>query len=177
MSMGDMIDSRWRDTCLCVAWWAWLMRLSDRTDDSCGCGCGCVCEWERERRCEWHDSYLWGTWLINSQTWLTWLIRHVAYVYTNGHNSFIWVMRLMSTTAVGWLWLVGSIKLQVSFAKEPYKRDDILQKRPIILSILLTVATPYKGHDWFIHGHDWHDSYVVLRTYTHTEMTLSHEWL
>ena len=33
-------------------------------------------------------------------------------------------------------------KLQVSFAKEPYKRDNILQKRPIILSILLTVATP-----------------------------------
>ena len=44
---------------------------------------------------------------------------------------------------MGWLWLVGSIKLQVSFAKEPYKRDIILQKRPILLSILLTVATPY----------------------------------
>jgi len=29
--------------------------------------------------------------------------------------------------------LVGSLKLQVSFAKEPYKRDNILQKRPIIL--------------------------------------------
>ena len=34
---------------------------------------------------------------------------------------------------MGWLWLVGSIKLQVSFEKEPYKKDDILQKRPIIL--------------------------------------------
>jgi len=44
---------------------------------------------------------------------------------------------------MGWLRLVGSIKLYVSFAKEPYKRDDILQKRPIILLILLTVATPY----------------------------------
>jgi len=44
---------------------------------------------------------------------------------------------------MGWLWLVGSIKLLVSFAKEPYKRDNILRKRPIILSILLTVATPY----------------------------------
>ena len=31
---------------------------------------------------------------------------------------------------MGWLRLVGSIKVQVSFAKEPYKRDD------------LTVATP-----------------------------------
>ena len=45
--------------------------------------------------------------------------------------------------AMGWLRLVGSIKLYISFAKEPYKRDDILQKRPVILSILLTVATPY----------------------------------
>ena len=34
-----------------------------------------------------------------------------------------------------------SIKLKVSFAKEPYKTDDILQKRPVILSILQTVAT------------------------------------
>ena len=28
---------------------------------------------------------------------------------------------------------VGSLKLQVSFAKEPYERDNILQKRPIIV--------------------------------------------
>jgi len=35
---------------------------------------------------------------------------------------------------MGWLWLAGSIKLWVSFAKEPYKRDNILQKRPIILA-------------------------------------------
>jgi len=44
---------------------------------------------------------------------------------------------------MGWLWLLGWIKLQVSCAKETYKRDAILQKRPTILSILLTVATPY----------------------------------
>jgi len=42
-----------------------------------------------------------------------------------------------------WLRLVGSSKLQVSFAKEPYKRDHILQKRPMILRSLLSVATPY----------------------------------
>jgi len=39
--------------------------------------------------------------------------------------------------------LVGLMNLQVSFAKEPYKRDNTLETRPIILSILLTVATPY----------------------------------
>jgi len=31
----------------------------------------------------------------------------------------------------------------VSFAKEPYKRDDILQRRPMISRSLLIVATPY----------------------------------
>ena len=30
---------------------------------------------------------------------------------------------------MGWLRIVGSLKLQVFFAKEPYKRDDILQER------------------------------------------------
>jgi len=36
--------------------------------------------------------------------------------------------------AMGWLRLVGSLKVKVSTAKEPYKRDDILQKRPMIIS-------------------------------------------
>jgi hypothetical protein len=49
---------------------------------------------------------------------------------------------------MGWRRLVGSLKLLVSFAKEPYKRDNILQNRPMILSILLTVATPYHWHTY-----------------------------
>jgi len=48
---------------------------------------------------------------------------------------------------MGWLRLVGSLKSQVSFAKEPYKRDDILQKRRIILRSLRIVATPYQSGD------------------------------
>jgi len=60
------------------------------------------------------------------------------------NDSFVCDMsNSCSACHMGWLWLVGSIKLQLSFAKEPYKRDDILQKRPVIKSILLTVATPY----------------------------------
>ena len=43
---------------------------------------------------------------------------------------------------MGWLRLLVSLKLQVSFAKESHKRDDILQKRLIILRSLLIVATP-----------------------------------
>ena len=44
---------------------------------------------------------------------------------------------------MGWLRLVGSLKLYVFFAKEPYKRDNILQKRRVILRSLPIVATPY----------------------------------
>ena len=42
-----------------------------------------------------------------------------------------------------WLRLAGSLKLQVSFAKEPYHRDDIQQKRPTIFRSLLFIATLY----------------------------------
>ena len=36
------------------------------------------------------------------------------------------------------------LKIKVFFAKEPYKRDYILQKRPIILRSLIIVTTPYQ---------------------------------
>jgi len=44
---------------------------------------------------------------------------------------------------MGWLRLVGSIKLQVSFAEYSLFYRVLSQKRPIISSILLTEATPY----------------------------------
>jgi len=60
------------------------------------------------------------------------------------HNATHWVcIRLIHTIPImGWLWWVGSFKLQVSFAKEPYNRDYILQKRPVIWRSLLIVANP-----------------------------------
>ena len=66
--------------------------------------------------------------------------------YTSAHT--VYSRCTHSVMPVGWLWLVGTIKLQVSFAKEPYKRDDILQKSPKIWSILLIVATPYICVSW-----------------------------
>jgi len=48
-----------------------------------------------------------------------------------------------SSSYMRWLRLVGSFKLKVFFAKEPYNRDYILQKRLIILRSLRIVATPY----------------------------------
>jgi len=48
----------------------------------------------------------------------------------------------------------------VYFAKEPYKRDYILQKRPIILRRLLIVATPYDAY--------WHTKLLFgAHMYTH----------
>jgi len=45
---------------------------------------------------------------------------------------------------MGWLRLVGSLKLQVSFAEYSLFYRALLQKRPIILRSLLMVATPYR---------------------------------
>ena len=44
---------------------------------------------------------------------------------------------------MGWLRAVGSMKLQVSFAEYRLLYRALLQKRPIIQSILLTKATPF----------------------------------
>ena len=44
-----------------------------------------------------------------------------THVYLNTHSA------TNCLCPMGWLWSVGSIKLQVSFAKEPYTRDDILK--------------------------------------------------
>ena len=62
-------------------------------------------------------------------------------------NKYIWGI---SHIDMGWLRLVGSLISYVSFAKEPYERDDILQKRPIILRSLLIVATPRYVRYWYI---------------------------
>ena len=47
-----------------------------------------------------------------------------------------------SVFGMGWLQSVGSIKLKVSFAEYRLFYRALLQKRPVILSILLTKATP-----------------------------------
>ena len=79
------------------------------------------------RCCVWHDLLICVTWLI-----------HVC----DMTRPYVWHVSFICVT-MGWLPLVGSLKLKVSFAKETYTTDDILQKRPIILRSLLIVATPY----------------------------------
>jgi len=65
-----------------------------------------------------------------------------AYIYKYRVYEHIY-FHIRIYTCMGWLQLVGSSKIQVSFAKKPCKRDYILQKRPIFLRSLLIVATPY----------------------------------
>jgi len=47
---------------------------------------------------------------------------------------------------MGWLRLVGCLKMQVSLQNKGLFCRALLQKRPIFLSILLIVATPYQTH-------------------------------
>ena len=64
-------------------------------------------------------------------------------------------------TCMGWLRLVGSFKLQVSFAEYSLFYRDLLQKRPIILRNLLVEATPYED------SHSENDAYTLTHTHPH----------
>jgi len=95
---------------------------------------------------QWNDiSVKWYE--LSHMTQFSWLIPMCAMTYLCVcHDSVIRVpwrihVCMIQHILMAWLWLVRSIKLQFSLSKEPYKRDIILQKRPIIFSTLLTVAT------------------------------------
>ena len=62
--------------------------------------------------------------------------KYTVIVYES--NSFVY------TTTMGWLQLVGSFRLLVSFAEYSLFDRVLLQKRPIILRSLLSEATPYE---------------------------------
>ena len=103
--------------------------------------------------CVWRDPYMWVTWRVHVCD-MTQVVdmcdMSASCVYP---HTFIclwqvpfvcvtWRIHLCAMTHMRWLPLVGSFKLYVSFANEPYKKDDILQKRSMILRSLLIVATP-----------------------------------
>jgi len=65
-----------------------------------------------------------------------------------------------------WIRLVGSLKTQVSFAKEPYKRDYVLHKRPIFLRSVLIIANPIP---YIANTIPWYNMwYSMKHTATHT---------
>jgi len=69
-----------------------------------------------------------------------------VYVRTHTQNTHTHTQYpfLLDIPTMWWLRSVGSIKLQVSFAEYRLFYMALLQKRPIILSILLTKAIAYQ---------------------------------
>jgi len=99
-------------------------------------------------------------------------------VRVDSFGRVTWLIRMHDTHSwdMGWLRWVGSLKLQVSFAKEPYKRDNILQKRLTNLRSLLIAATPY-GVIYTLHKLQMRN-HVVCIMYRRAEMhhTYKHVW-
>ena len=61
------------------------------------------------------------------------------------------ICSMLHICSMRWLRLVGSLKLYVSFAKESYRRDYILQYKPLMLRSPLVVVTPYPHHLYETH--------------------------
>jgi len=80
----------------------------------------------------WHDTLIYVTWLFDICGHMT---MHTPCYY-------LWHTPMSHATQIHKLCITNSSKWWVSFAKESYKRDNILQKRPIILRSLLIVASP-----------------------------------
>jgi len=86
-------------------------------------------------------------------------------------NGALLHLRDRPPSAVGRLRFVGSIKLHVSFAEYCLFYRALLQKRPIILSILLTKATPYHILRTWVKSHMNGSRHVRMSKVTR------HEWV
>jgi len=85
-----------------------------------------------------HDSYG-GVAMIHRLTRITWMC---GWKVTDSYYM---------THMGGWLWFIGSLKIQVSFAEYSLFYRALLQKRPMFLGRLLIVATSdHMTHDSFI---------------------------
>jgi len=83
--------------------------------------------------------------------------RHAHHVCVCIYMYVLYMYVLLYRTTMGWLWSVGSIQSQVSFAEYRVFYRALLQKRPMISSILLTEATPYEYlHVYHIERHAHH---------------------
>ena len=93
-------------------------------------------------------------------------IQTCVYIYTYTYMYIyvicvLLVMHFSVLIAMGWLRSVGSIKLQVSFAEQRLFYRTLWQKRPIILSIVLTKATPY------VFRHKWYHLLFTIHVFTY----------
>jgi len=73
---------------------------------------------------------------------------------------------------MGWLRFVGSLKLQISFAMQPYKIDDILQNRPIIFKDTTNRSHPIASETHCV-MHPMNHMHTDTHTDTHTHACAS----
>jgi len=74
------------------------------------------------------------------------IYKHIyIHIYTYIHLTTKAVCTSRANRAIHIVRPFSTVKSHVSFAKEPYKRDNILQKRPVILSILLIYIPDHQG--------------------------------
>jgi len=158
-SMCDMTHSHvWHYllTCLCVTW---LIHMSETCVDQCVTWLIHKCYITQWHVYVWHDLFTCVT--CHSYAW------HVTH-----DMSCIWMTHVKHTKLVmGWLSFVGSFEIQVSFAKEPYKRDLYSAMRPMFLRSLPIVATPYHSRTCVSHEqcntHQWVMSHLLTSHVTH----------
>jgi len=130
----------------CVFWQWWEVGWK-------GGGCGGVWCSEGWGGAVWRGQGIRFMMGVSMNIHLTWLVHMCAMAHAHAwHDSCICVAWWFVYTHGRNHWYVVStisrlLEMKVSFAKEPYKRDYILQNRRIILRSLLIVATPYVCHD------------------------------
>ena len=78
---------------------------------------------------------------IYTWTRIIYILFKSIYDWANTQLDQMHIVHLISS--MGWLQLVGCLKVQVSLQNTGLFCRALLQKRPIFLSILLIVATPY----------------------------------
>jgi len=106
-------------TCIHIYIYIYIQHLPPNISDTC--------TYKSDWMCEFLDLnmkiYKWQVFIqISMYVDLTHIhaCKYIAYPHIQIFFSPIMWQVLIQYTCMGWLWLVGSIKLQVSFAKEPY---------------------------------------------------------
>jgi len=115
------------------------------------------------------DAWTRNSWSTNTH--------NTQYAHETTHTDYIYMYIYIHLTRdeawtrnMGRLRLVGSIKSQISFAKEPYKRDDILQKGHLIdptdrshpiAGAQHTLRTLNNTHNTY-HTHSTHTRYMHM---------------
>ena len=109
----------------------------------------CNAKMQKLHLCVWVSWHAWVSWHVcavtHSCVWYDSLGICVSSSSVRDKGTFLY-----KSDTMGYEWHISASVND----KEPYKRDYILQKRPIILRSLLIVATPYEWHTqhlWVVH--------------------------